>query len=120
MPKANNNTNQTEPEVISVVGDDTSVPTVEATETTVEPILEPTAIVPNVVREINEAALPGGIDAAAPQVLLTGGKNAKRVEVVCDGILGHRGLKKGDITDDEEYVALLKKERGRKLVREVK
>lgn len=43
----------------------------------------------------------------------------KRVEVLVE-TLGHKLLKKGDVTDDPDYVALLKTPRGRKLVREVK
>jgi hypothetical protein len=45
--------------------------------------------------------------------------STKRVEVLVEN-LGHRLLQKGDVTDDEQYVALLKTARGRKLVREVK
>lgn len=44
----------------------------------------------------------------------------KQVRVICDGTLGPKLLKKGDVTDDEEYVALLDSERGRTLVEEVK
>jgi hypothetical protein len=43
----------------------------------------------------------------------------KRVEVICEGTLGHLLLKKGDTTGDEEYVALLKTKRGKMLVREI-
>lgn len=44
---------------------------------------------------------------------------ARRVEVLVDN-LGPKLLKAGTITDDEQYVALLKTARGRTLVREVK
>ncbi len=113
MPKGKETT-----EVVEVIGDDTVVPTVEVEKTEVEPVMQPTAIVPNVVKEINEAVLPGS--NTAPQILLSKGKNATRVEIIADGMLGHKGFKKGDITDDDEYVALLKTDRGRTLVREVK
>lgn len=42
-----------------------------------------------------------------------------RVEVICEGILGPLGLKKGDITDNEQYVRLLEK-KGQQKVVEVK
>jgi hypothetical protein len=45
---------------------------------------------------------------------------AKRVRVICEGTLGPKLLRKGDVTDDPEYVALLEDERGRTLVQEVK
>ena len=41
----------------------------------------------------------------------------KRVEVICEGFLGARLLKKGDVTSDPEYVALI--DDPRNLVREV-
>lgn len=44
----------------------------------------------------------------------------KKVRVICKGTLGPKLLKKGDVTDDPEYVALLETERGRTLVEEVK
>lgn len=47
-------------------------------------------------------------------------KTGKRVEVICEDTLGPELLKKCDVTDDPDYVALLKTTRGRKLVREVK
>lgn len=47
-------------------------------------------------------------------------KKIKKVRVVCEGTLGTKLLKKGDVTDDPEYVALLETERGRTLVEEVK
>ncbi len=40
------------------------------------------------------------------------------VEVICEGTLGHKLLKKGERTSDLDYVALLDDERD--LVREVK
>lgn len=39
-----------------------------------------------------------------------------RVRIVGDGTVGHLLLKKGDITEDAEYVALLESKRGRTLV----
>jgi hypothetical protein len=44
----------------------------------------------------------------------------KRVQIVCEetGVVGTKLLRNGDITDDPEYVAMLKDGRG--LVREVK
>lgn len=42
-----------------------------------------------------------------------------RVMVMCEGTLGHLLLKKGETTDDEAYVALLKTPRGRALVQKV-
>lgn len=112
--KTNDETTQTK--VVAVIGDDTSVPTVEVEKTELEPALEATAVVPNVVKEINQKV----VDAAdAPQVLTTKSKNAKRVQVIFDGHLGSKLLKKYDITDDAEYVDLLKTERGKTLVREV-
>lgn len=102
-----------------VIGDDTIVPVVEVEKTEVEPVLQPTAVVPNVVKEINEAVLPDGVTAAS-QILTTKGGNALRVEIIYDGYLGSKLLKKGDITDDDEYVALLKTERGQRFAREVK
>ncbi len=110
-----------EPEVEAVVEPvvqlDAKVPTVEVERTETEPLVEPTAIVPNIVHEVNAAVAPL---VEAPQVLTTKGANAKRVEIIFDGMVGEKGLRKGDITDDAEYVALLKTERGRQLVREVK
>lgn len=47
-------------------------------------------------------------------------KKIKKVRVVCEGTLGTKLLKKGDVTDDPEYVALLETERGRTLVQEVR
>lgn len=45
----------------------------------------------------------------------------KTVRVIkANGTLGHLLLQKGDTTSDQEYVALLKTKRGRKLVEEVK
>lgn len=44
----------------------------------------------------------------------------KRVQVIGEGTLGHLLLKKGDTTDDETYVNLLKTKRGKTLVQEVK
>lgn len=43
-----------------------------------------------------------------------------RVRSVFDGVLGYLGLRKGETTDDSEYVALLKTKRGKTLVEEVK
>jgi hypothetical protein len=44
----------------------------------------------------------------------------KRVRVICESdTLGHLLLKKGDVTDDKEYVALLKV-KGQQKVEEVK
>ncbi|MDQ3132127.1 MAG: hypothetical protein M3Q99_15375 [Acidobacteriota bacterium] len=100
-----------------VIQTDARVPTVEVERTETQPLVEPTAIVPNIVHEINRDAVSA---ANAPQVLTTKGANATRVEVIYDGTLGPKALKKGDITDDAEYVRLLKTMRGRELVREVK
>ena len=36
-----------------------------------------------------------------------GSPRRKSVEVICEGFLGARLLKKGDVTDDPEYVALV-------------
>ncbi len=47
-------------------------------------------------------------------------ENKKRVRSVFGGVLGHLGLRLGETTDDEEYVALLKTKRGKTLVEEVK
>ncbi len=47
-------------------------------------------------------------------------EKSKRVRVICEGTLGHLLLKKGEITDDADYAALLKTRRGRTLVEEVK
>ena len=44
----------------------------------------------------------------------------KTVRVICEGVLGPLGLRKGDTTDNEDYVALLKTKRGKTLVEEVK
>lgn len=44
----------------------------------------------------------------------------KVVRSIFNGVLGHLGLRFGETTDDEEYVALLKTRRGRMLVQEVK
>lgn len=44
----------------------------------------------------------------------------KQVRVICEGVLGPLGLRKGDTTDDASYVALLKTKRGKTLVEEVK
>lgn len=96
-----------------------SVPvgTIRRTETELEPLVEPVAIVPGLIYEQTAPVSDGLTDA--PQVLATKGKNAKRVEIICDTQLGSKLLKKGDITDDDEYVALLETERGRQLVKEV-
>lgn len=58
----------------------------------------------------------------APENNKTPENNApkKSVRVICNGTLGDKLLKKGDVTSDEEYVALLKTKRGRTLVEEVK
>lgn len=45
---------------------------------------------------------------------------AKKVRVICEGTLGPQLLKKGDVTDDAEYVALLGTKRGKTLVEEAK
>ena len=34
-------------------------------------------------------------------------KEGAKVEVICTGVLGKKLLKKGDVTDDPDYVALL-------------
>ncbi len=94
-----------------------TVPVADVVRTETEPLVEPTAIVPALVYEETAAAAEGA--GQAPTMLITKSDRAQRVEVVCDGHLGLKMLKKGDITDDEEYVALLKTERGRKLVRAV-
>src|SRR5215212_9542683 len=44
----------------------------------------------------------------------------KRVRVICEGTLGPKLLKKGDVTDDPEYVGLLESQGDRNLVVEVK
>ncbi|MCP9494278.1 MAG: hypothetical protein MSG64_07470 [Pyrinomonadaceae bacterium MAG19_C2-C3] len=43
----------------------------------------------------------------------------RRVEVLVDN-LGPKLLKRGDVTDDEQYAALIDEDYGRTLVREVK
>ena len=103
-----------------VIQTDASVPVaqLERTETQAVPLVQPTAIVPNLVYEETSPVTDGTLDA--PQVITTKGRGATRVEIIYDGTLGHRNLKRGDITDDEEYVGLLKTERGRRFVREVK
>ncbi len=102
-----------------VIATEGSVPvgTVQRTETEVQPLVEPVAIVPGLIYEQTAPVSDGLTDA--PQVLTTKGKNATRVEIICDTQLGSKLLKKGDITDDDEYVALLETERGRHLVKEV-
>lgn len=47
-------------------------------------------------------------------------KKTKVVRSIFNGVLGHLGLRLGETTDDEEYVALLETRRGRTLVQEVK
>ncbi len=101
-----------------VVPTNSSVPVGTVERTSVEALVEPVAILPNLVYEQTAPVVDGTMDA--PNVLTTKGANAKRVEVICDQYLGTKALKKGDITDDDEYVALLQTERGRGLVREVK
>lgn len=44
----------------------------------------------------------------------------KKVRVICEGTLGPKLLKKGDVTDDAEYIALLGTKRGKTLVEEAK
>jgi hypothetical protein len=61
-----------------------------------------------------------GVGGKQPPTSPTQNEKAKRVEVICEGPLGFKLLRKGDVTGDEEYVALLKTARGRKLVKEVK
>lgn len=39
-------------------------------------------------------------------------KKVKEVEVICEGTLGRKLLKKGDRTHDPEYIALLNDKRG--------
>lgn len=46
-------------------------------------------------------------------------KKTKSVRVICEGVLGPKGLVKGEVTDAPEYVALLKV-KGQKKVEEVK
>lgn len=36
----------------------------------------------------------------------------QKVRVICEGFLGSKLLKKGDVTDDPEYVALIGNPRG--------
>lgn len=43
-------------------------------------------------------------------------KETVKVRVIGNGTIGHLLLKKGDTTDDADYVALLKTSRGQKLV----
>lgn len=43
-------------------------------------------------------------------------KETVKVRVIGNGTIGHLLLKKGDTTDDADYVALLKSERGQTLV----
>lgn len=47
-------------------------------------------------------------------------KMPKQVRVICEGTLGPKLLKKGDVTDDPEYVGLLESQGDRNLVVEVK
>lgn len=48
-------------------------------------------------------------------------EKTKQVRVILqNAVLGHKGLRAGDVTDDPEYVALLKTKRGKTLVEEVK
>lgn len=99
-----------------VIATDAKVPTAMVERTEEEPLVEATAIIPNLVYEKNVAVAD---QAAAPQILTTKSANAARVEIICEGKLGTKLLTKGDITDDAEYVALLKTERGQRLVRKV-
>ena len=46
-------------------------------------------------------------------------KKAKQVRVICEGTLGPKLLKKGDVTDDPRYVAVLARQ-GQKKVEAVK
>lgn len=57
---------------------------------------------------------PGGGQSQTPP------EKTKKVRVIFKGVLGHKGLREGDVTDDPEYVALLKTKRGKELVEEVK
>ena len=63
-----------------------------------------------------EAEAKAAAEAAAAEAAQ---KPKQRVEVICEGMLGHLLLKAGDVTSDEEYTALLKNKK-QQLVREVK
>lgn len=106
-----------EPEVVAVVEPvvqtDASVPSATIEKTVEVPLVAPTAIVPNLVYEQTTEATDGTTDAPVFDVEKAG---SKKVRVICEGSLGLKMLKKGDITDDPEYVALLDTERGRQLV----
>ncbi len=103
--------------VESIAASDLEVPTAQVETTEEIPLAAPTAVVPNLVFEQTVAATDGTADAPTFDVT---GKTSRRVRVITDSNLGLKMLKKGDITDDEEYVALLDTERGRLLVEEVK
>lgn len=60
-----------------------------------------------------------GAENQNPPTPQEGTEKTKRVRIICKGVLGHKGFKQGDITDDPEYVALLKV-KGQKKVEEVK
>lgn len=53
---------------------------------------------------------PAGDPPPAEEKPKKGGKPRQLVRVICDGPLGTKLLRKGDITSDPAYVALLEKE----------
>lgn len=58
-------------------------------------------------------------DEAKAKAAAEKAKKPTQVRVICKGTLGHLLLKKGDVTDDPEYVELLDSKRGRTLVEKV-
>lgn len=129
MPKKNENEVRTvdggvavvaEPQIEAViepvVQTEAKVPDAEIVKTETVPLVEPTAIVPNLVYEQTAAVADGTLDAPVIDVKQP---SARRVRVICKGKLGLKLLSEGDITDDPDYVALLDTRRGRELVEEV-
>lgn len=104
-------------DVMPVIGTEGKVPTAKVETVEKVPLAAPTAIVPSLVFEQTTAATDGTADAPTIDVA---SKNSQRVRIIGEGSLGLKMLKKDDITDDEEYVALLDTERGRLLVEAVK
>ena len=63
--------------------------------------------------EKDEAAKLAAEEAKKAKVEADANAKPKKVRVICEGTLGTQLLKKGAVTKDEEYVALLETERGR-------
>lgn len=95
---------------------ETGVPTTETVIKKVEPTLEPTAILPNLVYEPTAADEP---IINAPNVIVAEQATGVIVESLFDGNLGSKLLRKGDVTNESEYVELLNTPGGRQLVRKI-